>query len=66
MMPGQTAQLKYTDTTTTQKYLIVYYGLEVVAQPINADKTVTLPADIQGTSYGVVSSSNNVTVIDAR
>ena len=62
-VPGKTTQLTYNDTTTTQKFLIVYYGLETVALGIAQDKTVTLPSDIQGTAYAVVSSSSNTTAV---
>jgi len=61
--PGKVSQLQYTDTTSTEKYLIVYYGLEIVACPIAEDKTVTLPSNLMGTAYGVVSSSSNTTVV---
>ncbi|KAK4689133.1 hypothetical protein P7C73_g957, partial [Tremellales sp. Uapishka_1] len=64
-VPGSTSQLAYTDSTTTEKYLLIFYGLSTVAVPINSDKTVTIPAEVLGTAYGVVSSSNNVTVVDA-
>ncbi len=57
-------QLTYTDSTTTEKYLIVYYGLSTVAIAVNSDKTVMLPSDIQGTAYAVVSSSSNTTYVD--
>jgi len=63
-VPGMKTQLTYTDSTTTEKYLIVYYGLSTVAIAVNSDKTVMLPSDIQGTAYAVVSSSSNTTYVD--
>ena len=62
-VPGSMSQLTYNDTTTTQKFLIVYYGLSLTAVPINGDKTVMLPTGLQGTSYAVVSSSSNTTAV---
>ncbi|CAD6575125.1 MAG: hypothetical protein TREMPRED_001313 [Tremellales sp. Tagirdzhanova-0007] len=62
--PGAQTQLSYDDSTSTEKYLLVYYGLSTMAIPIDSDKTVTLPSDIQGTAYAVVSSSSNTTVVD--
>lgn len=63
-VPGMMTQLTYVDSTTTEKYLIVYYGLSTNAIAISSDKTVTLPTDIQGTAYAVVSSSSNTTYVD--
>ena len=48
---GGTAQLTFADSTSTEKYLQIYYGLDNYAVPINADKTVLIPGDIQGTAY---------------
>ena len=48
---GGTPQLNYTDSTTTQKFLQIYYGLDNYAVPINEDMTVSIPSHIQGTAY---------------
>jgi len=48
---GGTAQLNYTDSTTSGKFLLIYYGLDNYAVPINNDKTVAIPNHIQGTAY---------------
>jgi len=64
-VPGTKIQLTYKDSTITEKYLIVYYGLSTTAVPINSDMTVTLPTGLQGTAYAVVSSSSNTTMVAA-
>ena len=48
---GGTPQLNYTDSTTTEKFLQIYYGLDNYAVPINQDMTVSIPSHIQGTAY---------------
>jgi len=48
---GGTPQLTYADSTSTEKYLQIYYGLDNYAVPINANKMVTIPDHIQGTAY---------------
>jgi len=48
---GGTPQLVYADSTATEKYLQIYYGLDNYAVPINQDKMVTIPEHIQGTAY---------------
>lgn len=60
---GGNIQLTYKDTTTTQKYMILYSGLTVLSVPINADMTATLPAGVMGIAYALVSSTSNTTAV---
>lgn len=61
---GKTVQLTYDDSTTDQKFLVIYDGLVSKAYPINGDKTVTFPSGLQGISYAVVASVSDASKVD--
>lgn len=50
-------------TTGQQEALYIYSGLSVLKAPIDASAMVTIPSNLQGISYGVISTAPNATAI---
>ncbi|KAJ7180923.1 ferritin-like domain-containing protein [Mycena filopes] len=67
--PGKEIDLKYTPATApaagTPLYVAFYTGLAVEYAPLSADNKVTIPMDLRGQVYAVVTTSNG-TVADGN
>ncbi|KAG9017834.1 hypothetical protein FRB93_004645 [Tulasnella sp. JGI-2019a] len=60
--PGETITLEFTGSGSEGLYFSIFTGLDVVSVEITSDAKVTLPANLTGTVYGVVSkTAKNVT-----
>lgn len=54
-------------TTGQSENLIIYSGLMSYVAPIASDETVTIPANLEGTAYGIVTTASDAaSVTDAN
>ena len=62
-MPGDNVQFMFNDPHTMTNYAIFYSGLGAKAVQLDENDCATIPSDLQGIYYAVISTSGNVTEV---